>query len=374
LVAVQVTPFLLDRWLNEHQFSTPPIEFDLAASTGPQWLMRDFLAKFAPDALEQLLDAPISYGPASGSWALRTVIGEMAGVEPEDVTVVTGASEAIWILLMVARQPGANVVLPTPGYPTFDEAARHLGCEVRRYRLQASSGHGLDLDEIVDRIDEHTALVVVNTPHNPTGAVVRDDQLVELHGVVAERGVQLVVDEVYHPIYHGPASMSASRLPGATTVSDLSKALCLSGLRIGWIIDHDRARVEQYEDARSYLTISSAAVSEVLAEAAVRGRDEIVARAQAVTDRNMATLDDFFVDHAERFAWVRPSGGMTAFPWLRSGADSRPLCMDAAAAGVLVAPGDCFGMPSHIRIGFGAVEHDFDVAVDRLAHVVDRAG
>jgi aspartate/methionine/tyrosine aminotransferase len=371
---VDVRPFLLDRWLNEHQFSTPPIEFDLAASTGPKWTWRELLSRVAPDTLERALDSSVSYGPATGSPELREAIAEMAGVSPAEVVVVTGASEALWMLLLVAAESSANVVLPYPGYPTFDEAARLLRLEARHYRVRAANQHEIDVDELDACIDERTALVIVNTPHNPTGAVVPDAQLVRLHELAVERGTQLVVDEVYHPIYHGPPSSSAARLPGATTVGDLSKALCLSGLRIGWIIDHDRSRVEQYEDARSYLTISSSPLGEVLAEAAVRARDQILSRARTVTETNLATLDAFLDAHGDQLAWVRPAGGMTAFPWLRSGTDARPLCVDAAAAGVLVAPGDCFGLPAYVRIGFGATEHGFPEAIDRLADVLRRRG
>lgn len=91
---MDVTPFLLERWLNKHQFSTPPIEFDLAASTGPRWTLRDVVTRLAPDALERLLDAPVSYAPATGSAPLRAAIAQMAGVSPHDVIIVTGASEA----------------------------------------------------------------------------------------------------------------------------------------------------------------------------------------------------------------------------------------------------------------------------------------
>ena len=171
-----------------------------------------------------------------------------------------------------------------PRLPTFDEAARHLQLEVRHYHLRAETEHVIDLDEVAACIDDGTVLVLVNTPHNPTGAVVSDDQLAKLHDLATHRGTQLVVDEVYHPIYHGPPSASGSRLSAATTIGDLSKALCLSGLRIGWIIEHDQARIEQYEDARSYLTICNPPLSEVLATGAIRARDTILARVQRVTE------------------------------------------------------------------------------------------
>jgi aspartate/methionine/tyrosine aminotransferase len=248
--------------------------------------------------------------------------------------------------------------------------ARHVGLELRHYRLAPAERYVIDADEVGSQIDDRTALVIVNTPHNPTGAVVGGDDVTRLRDLAAGHGVQLVVDEVYHPIYHGPAQPSAAPLPGVTTIGDLSKALCLSGLRIGWIIEHDRARFEQYVDARSYLTISNSPINEALAVAAIRNREAILERARSVAASNLSLLEDLFDEHAELLGWVRPAGGLTAFPWLRSGADARQLCVDAAAAGVLVAPGDCFGIPSHFRIGFGGVERGFSEAVGRLGEVV----
>jgi aspartate/methionine/tyrosine aminotransferase len=367
---MRVAPFLLDRWLTEHQFADPPIEFDLAASTGPRWTWGDLLSQLAPDAVDTIRLGGVSYGPAAGSPAVREAVAEMAGVSPADVIVVTGVSEALWMLLVVAAAPGANVVLPDPGYPAFDELARHVGLELRHYHLAADERNAIDADEVAACVDDRTALVIVNTPHNPTGAVVAVDEVVRLRDLAAGRGAQLVVDEVYHPIYHGPAQPSAAPMPGVTTIGDLSKALCLSGLRIGWIIEHDRARFEQYVDARSYLTISNSPINEALAAEAIRNRDTILAKAQSVATANLAVLDELFDEHAELLGWVRPAGGLTAFPRLRSGADARPLCVDAAAAGVLVAPGDCFGAPSHFRIGFGGVERGFSEAVTRLGEIV----
>lgn len=370
---MKVTTFLLERWLSDHQFSTPPIEFDLAASTGPKWTWRELLSLLDPEAREEMFDGDASYGPATGSWVLREAIAEMAGVSPEAVVAVTGASEALWILMVAAAEPGDNVVLPHPGFTTFHEIARQLGLQVRHYNVCAETGHQIDPDEVDAHIDERTRLVLVNTPHNPTGGVVAEPELAALSDLAVRRGVQLVVDEVYHPIYHGPPVASAARLEAATTIGDLSKALCLAGLRTGWIVDHDAERIQQYEDARGYLTICGSPLLEVLAAAAIRRRDKILDRARKVSGSNLAVLDRFFAEHAGQIDWVRPAGGMTAFPWLRAGADSRPLCVAAAAAGVLVAPGDCFGLPAHFRLGFGATEHGFADAVARLSDVVRRA-
>jgi aspartate/methionine/tyrosine aminotransferase len=74
--------------------------------------------------------------------------------------------------------------------------------------------------------------------------------------------------------------------------------------------------------------------------------------------------------HADRLAWAPPAGGTTCFPWLRDGRDSRPLCEALAKAGVLVAPGDCFDAPSHLRIGFGAQREGYAEALEIFAAVL----
>ena len=365
---METKPFLLDQWLSKHQFASPPVEYDLASSTGPRWTVRELLALVDDDERERLFDRPVYYAPPEGSFELREAIAAMAGVIADEVRITTGVSEALWILFIDAVEVGANVVLPQPGFPTFDEAAGLLGLEVRHYHLRGESEFRIDLDEIRSRSDSRTKLVLVNSPHNPTGAVIGDAELDELHRFCRQRGIQLVVDEVYHPIYHGPAASSASRLPGVTVLGDFSKALCLSGLRLGWIVERDAARRLRYENARGYLTVSSSSpLGEALGVIGVHNRDRILERTQRVASANLRAIEPFFTEHAERFGWIPPRGGLTAWPWLRSGESSRPFCEEAAAHGVLLAPGDCFGVPSHLRIGLGAGGDDVSKAVDRLS-------
>jgi aspartate/methionine/tyrosine aminotransferase len=368
---MEMRPFLLDQWLTKHQFASPPIEYDLASSTGPRWTVRELLALVGDQARERLFDRPLYYAPPEGGAELREALAAVVGVTADDVRITTGASEALWILFIDAAGAGANVVLPHPGFPTFAEAAQVLGLEVRRYHLRAESEFRIDLDEIRSCCDRRTKLILVNSPHNPTGAVIGDAELDELHDFTAQHGIQLVVDEVYHPIYHGPAAPSASRRPGVTVLGDFSKALCLSGLRLGWIVDRDAARRVRYENARGYLTISSSSpLGEALGVIGVHNRDRILERAQRVASANLRAMEPFFAEHAERIGWIPPRGGMTAWPWLRSGESSRPLCEEAAARGVLLAPGDCFGVASHFRIGLGAGGTDVSKAVERLSALV----
>ncbi|NYF78713.1 aminotransferase class I/II-fold pyridoxal phosphate-dependent enzyme [Granulicella arctica] len=175
---------------------------------------------------------------------------------------------------------------------------------------------------------------------------------------------------MYHPIYHGPATKSASRLPRATVIHDFSKAFALPALRTGWIIERDPERRKHYWNARAYFSISNNPTAEMLAEIAMRKRDVVLGKTQEVADQNLQHLERFMAEHRETLGWIRPQGGPTAFPWLVSAEDARPFCEAAAEQGVLLVPGDCFDAPSHFRIGFVAAEQKFPAALDRLSEVV----
>lgn len=372
---MKLEPFLLDQWLNSHQFGNPPIKFDLATSTGPVWTLTELLEFMDEDKRKAVFDAPLVYTDASGSRTLREAIAAMESVDPSDVQVFTGAEEAIFITYMLAAEPGANVVVPFPCFPPFQAIPKGLGLETRSYYLRPENGFKIDPDEIASLVDANTKLILINLPHNPTGSILDQASLQSMHDFAADRGIQFVVDQVYHPLYHNdqlrerehnPKATSASALPHATVLGDMSKAFSLSGLRVGWVIDRDRHRAEQYCDSRCYLTVSNTPTTQIIAAAAVEHRDAIFGRLRRVATGNLTLLDKFFTRMSDVLGWVRPRGGMTAFPWLTEGGSSRPLCERLAAAGVLVAPGDCWGMPAHFRIGFGATDAGFSESLDLL--------
>jgi len=374
---LELPPFLLDRWIEQKNSANPPIEYDLASSTGPVWTVRELLALSGENPWEALLDIRVSYTSAAGTPALRSAIAALEGVEADDVQIVTGASEALLILFFLAAGPGANVLLPTPGFPANHALAESLGIAIRYYTLRAENQFHVELDEIRQLVDRNTRLLLVNSPHNPTGAVLSDEEMQGLHDFAVERGIQFVSDQVYHPIYHGPETQSAARLPHATVISDFSKALCLSGLRIGWMIDRNPQRRECYRNARNYFTITGNVFGECLATLAVKHSRAIYARAGQIAKRNLALLDRLFAEHEGFLHWLRPRGGMTAFPWLASGADTREFCRRLAQRGVLIVPGDCFGQPSYFRLGFAASGDHFPLAIERFAeflHVESRRG
>ncbi|MCU1300210.1 MAG: hypothetical protein JWQ87_494 [Candidatus Sulfotelmatobacter sp.] len=364
---MRLKPFLLDMWLDTYEHN---IEFDLAASTGPRWTLNEILSLASEGERQRFLNHDLVYSRPGGAEGLRAAIADMQDVGVDTVQVVTGASEALLVLMWLAAEPGANVILPRPGFATFSALPESLGIETRFYGIRRENNFRIDIEEIMKLADARTNLILVNSPHHPTGATMSDADLESLQEFTSSRGIQLVNDEVSHPIYHGNATKSASRLPHATVIHDFSKAFSLSGVRTGWMIEHDAKRRERYWNARAYFSVSNNTAGEMLAEIAMRHRNIVLGKTQDTATQNLRQLAAFMSEHRETFGWIPPRGGMTAFPWLLSGEDSRAFCRAAAEQGILLAPGDCFDAPSHFRLGFAAMTDKFPDALHRLGEFV----
>lgn len=364
---MQLKPFLLDMWLDAYEHA---IEFNLASSTGPRWTLNEILSLATEEERQRFLHHGLVYSRPAGAEGLRAAIADMQDVNIDRVQIVTGASEALLILMWLAAEPGANVIVPQPGFTTFSALPESLQLETRFYSVRKENDFLIDIEAIKKLADENTRLILVNSPHNPTGATISDEELDSLSEFTAARGIQLVSDEVYHPIYHGRPTKSASRLLNATVIHDFSKAFPLSGVRTGWMIEHDPKRRERYWNARAYFSVSNNTAGEMLSEIATRHREIILGKTQQTAAQNLQQLEVFMREHSEKIGWIPPRGGMTAFPWLRSGENSRQFCQAAAERGILLVPGDCFDAPSHFRLGFAAMTHGFAEGLDRLGEFV----
>jgi aspartate/methionine/tyrosine aminotransferase len=327
-------------------------------------------------AAQRMFDLGLHYPPTAGAPTLREAIAEMQGVPAEQVAVFGGGAEALFHIFYAAAELGANVIIPLPCFPAYEAVPEALGFEIRRYHLRRENFYVHDLDEIKRLTDERTKILIVNSPHNPTGATVSNEDMRALHDFAAAGGIQFVSDEVFHPIYHGRETESAAGLPCATVVGDLSKALSLGGLRLGWIVERDAARRKEYLNAREYVTVSNTPMAEFLGEIAIRHHDQVLGRTREVTRAKLQLLERVVDQSADVLDWVRPMGGMTAWVRLASGGDGRRFCEQALHYGLLLAPGDCWGFPDHFRVGFGVGREWYSRAMERffdLIHMHSRA-
>ena len=357
--------------MSSFEYAKPPIRYNLASSTGPSWTFGELLALDGGELRAEMESMSVSYVPAEGTDRLREQIGKLYGVDPDWVIVTTGASEALSLLMCVASERGASVALPSPGYPATQAMAIAYGLKIRAYRLEAERGFRQDRSVVLSAVDSTTTLAVVNSPHNPTGSVMEGPNLQDLAAELSSRSILLVADEVFHRLYFADEQPSAATVPGVIVVGDMSKCLSLPGLRVGWIIDADAKRREQLIEARDHFSLSNSPLMEAFAALAIREHPRLLAKLASGARANLSSLERFVESFRSRLDWVKPAGGTLAFPWITDGSDSTPLCTAWTKVGVLTAPGSAYGMPAHIRIGFGfANPRDFTEALDLMRAAV----
>jgi aspartate/methionine/tyrosine aminotransferase len=228
---------------------------------------------------------------------------------------------------------------------------------VSAWRGDPARGWALDLDDLRAALRPNTRVVVINTPHNPTGWLADLPFLEGLVALAEVHGFHIFADEVYRGLEYDPST----RLPlmvdlseRATSLGVLSKSYGLAGLRIGWLASHDRNLLARAGALKDYTTICNSGPSEFLATVALHHHETIAARVRGIVLRNLDLLDPFFKRWSSLFDWARPVAGPIAFPAFLGG-DVDAFCRAAVAdAGVLLLPGSLYGEgDAAIRFGFG---------------------
>lgn len=347
--------FKLERFFARWEFAVRHVA---CASDVEPVPMRELLAMADDEMRERWEELRLGYTESPGHPLLRHEIASAyERIAADETLVFSGAEEAVFILMHVLLEPGEHAIVTWPAYQSLYDVARARGVHVDLLPLELSNGWRLDLDRLQQMLRPTTRLLVVNFPHNPTGALPSREEFDALLGLARFAGCRVLSDEVYRGL-----EADADRLPAACdryehaiSLGVMSKAFGLAGLRIGWIATRDaevRRRAAAFKD---YTTICAAAPSELLAIMALRARANLLGRAQEIVSGNLHLLDEFFRRHGERFAWHRPRGGSTAFPELTSGEPIDRFAESLAQEqGVLLLPGTLFDMPgNHFRIGLG---------------------
>jgi aspartate/methionine/tyrosine aminotransferase len=351
---MQLPPFKLERYFAEYEFTT---RYTLCSSDCESVTIGDLLA-LEPQARERFEKLWLGYTESQGSPPLRREICRLyTTIEPGRVLVHSGAEEAIFLFMHAALKPGDHLIVHWPCYQSLMEVARSIGCEATAWKADEANGWALDMEDLKRNIRSNTRVVVLNTPHNPTGYLMNRDDFAELNRIIGERGLILFSDEVYRESEH----CAADRLPAACDVDGhavslgvMSKTYGLPGLRIGWIATRNTALYARMAMLKDYTTICNSGPGEFLAELALRHREGLIRRNLDIIAANLAILDAFFARHGDALSWVRPRAGAIAFPRL-DGGDIRSFCHQLVTkAGVLLLPGTMYDDPgNHFRIGFG---------------------
>jgi aspartate/methionine/tyrosine aminotransferase len=356
---MKVATFALERWMSRWEMD---VEFDIAESGVYPLTTRDVLNLLPEaaqaDALNALLDLRLGYTEARGTRALRETLASVyEDTTADNILVTTGAIEANYLIFNTLLSAGDHVVAVYPAYQQLYAVAEAIGCDVTRWELRPENDFRYDLDELKRLVRPDTKMIVVNTPHNPTGAMLSPDELDEVYALAGSIGATLLSDEAYRwlDLPGQPPMAPPIRNKGGhgISVGTMSKPFGLPGLRIGWIAGPVDV-VAACWASRDYVSLSPARLSDALAMIAIQHRDAIVIRNQAIAAENLATAKDWFGEHADLVSWTPPRAGLLALLKYNLDVPSQELSDRLAGEySVMLAPGSAFGFEGYLRIGIG---------------------
>jgi aspartate/methionine/tyrosine aminotransferase len=300
--------------------------------------------------------------PSGPDWLRAAIATGYAEVAEDDLVCFAGAQEALYATLHAILSPGDHAIVVLPSYQSMETLPLGL-CAVSGVSLDPAADWSLDIEAVAAAVQPNTRVLTIGFPNNPTGKQLERDRFDALVALCRRHGIWLLSDEVYRLTERDPAH----RLPCAADAYDrgislaaTSKSYGLPGLRIGWVGCRDPNLIGRLSTMRQYLSTCSAGPSEVLASIALKAAPAILGRNRAITEANLACLQDFFERHNRLFACRPPDGGMVCYPRYK-GAEGveQFVARMADTAGVLLLPSSVFRsdllvLPAdRFRIGFG---------------------
>jgi len=282
------------------------------------------------------------YTSNKGTRELREAISEKHArdndldVEPENVIATAGGSEALHVAISAHVDPGEEVIYPDPGFVSYEALTHVAGGEPKPVPLRDDLT--LDPATVEEAITDDTAVFVVNSPANPTGAVQSPGDMRAFARIADERDVVCISDEVYeHIIFEGehrsPAEFAEG--DGVVVVNACSKAYSMTGWRLGWVTASDR-RIERMLRIHQYVQACASAPAQYAAEAALSGPQDPVEEMVAAFRERRDVLLDGLADMG--LPVPTPEGAFYAMPEVPEG-----WVEEVVDRGLVVVPGEAFG-------------------------------
>ena len=337
----------------------------------------------APHIVEAAVDALrqgwTHYGPSPGLLELRRAIAEDAGrrrgisVDPSEVVITPGGKPIMFFAILALVDGDDEVVYPNPGFPIYESMINFVGGRAVPYGFREEHDFDVDVGEIIDKISDRTRLVILNSPHNPTGGVIPRESVAALAKALVDRDLFILSDEIYSRLIYEGEHASITQFPGLkekTIILDgFSKTYAMTGWRLGFgIMRPDLAqRVAQLQ---TNATSCAASFTQVAAITALRGDQSCVDSMREEFRRRRSVIIEG-LNRIPGFRCRQPHGAFYVFPNIAgTGLESKALA-DAILndAGVAALSGTAFG-----AWGEGYLRFSFANSVENIHKALDWIG
>lgn len=359
---MKLVPFELERIQSVWEHI---VKFNLSESGVEPLRVRELLTE---EQCEQLLNLQLGYTQTNGTIPLRTAIAlPYKDVDASQVSVTTGGAEAnfltAWWLLHEHGNTG-DISMMVPNYLQIQGAWNALGGATRPFHLRMESDRwAIDLEELKTTITKKTLAIALCNPSNPCGSILSESEMQAVADIASDHNLWIISDEVYQ----------GAELKGAKTktmfdkhdkvivTASLSKAFGLPGLRLGWAITPSETVATALWTYSDYTTICPSAASDWMATIALQPekRAWIEERTKRVIRQNWDIMKKWLDVHSDAFDYVAPNAAAICFPRLKLEMSSLDFVHRLLREkSVLITAGEHFGMPGHIRLGYGC-DHEY---------------
>jgi aspartate/methionine/tyrosine aminotransferase len=345
------------------------VELNLSDSGVHPMSLRDLLTA---NELEELNGLELGYGWTNGAVSLRETIAALyANRTADDVIVTNGSAEANFLMVMALLEPGDEMIVFTPNYLQIWGWARALGVKARAVTHKESLNWSPDLSELKSLVTPKTKLITVCNPNNPTGSVLSTIDMEALVEVASENNIYLHSDEVYKgsELEGEECASFLDIYDKAIVTNGLSKALALPGLRIGWLIGPTEEIYSAWQ-RKDYTSITTSTVSEYVAERVLRPelRRKVLNRSKAILRENLAILTAWVKENSDYVSLIPPKAGGMAFVRYCCDVNSTRLVHALREEhGVLLCPGDVYGLDGFFRVGIGSPREHLEPGLARIS-------
>ncbi len=326
---------------------------------------------------QALADGWTKYGATQGDPELREVIAELVSktrgisVSEQNVVVTPGGKPILFFPLLALLEPGDEVLYPNPSFPIYESVIRYCGAAPMPLPLVEERGFSLDLDMLRAKLSPRTKVLMINSPQNPTGGVIPEEDIRAIAELVRDRDLMVLSDEVYSNIYFDRKPFSIASLPGMaekTIILDgFSKTYSMTGWRMGygvmpkWLVDGVCLMMVN-------CVSHTASFSQRAGIEALTGPQEAVAEMVAEFKRRREVIVEGF-NRIPGFSCTTPGGAFYAFPNVKkTGIPSDDLADRILnEAGVACLTGTSFG-----SFGEGYLRFSYATALDQIHEALDR--
>lgn len=351
---MKIAPFKLERYFAKYEFSAPYL---MSCSDCEALSMSQVIQMSDPETLAMWENLKLSYTDSKGHPILREEIAKLyTTIGSEEVLVVT-PEEGIYIGMQCLIQPGDHMIVTYPAYQSLYEIGKTLGASISKWMPREEEGLFFDVEDLQALIQEDTTCIVINFPHNPTGAMIDLEALHRIVDLARSHDLTIFSDEMYRYLEYDAKDRLpsvADIYPKAVSLCGMSKSFALPGLRIGWLTSRHQELYEQLATYKDYTSICSSGPSELLALMALRNREDIWSRNLAIIEGNLDLFDAFVSRNSSVIAWKRPIAGPIGFPKLTSHVAIDDLCQGLIdKKGVMLLPGSTYDFEGdYFRVGF----------------------